>query len=845
MTMTTIQASTLGGLLTALSQATGGETIQLAPGDYGAITLNRFNFSVPVTIVGGSFSSMVVTVSSGLNFEGTTVNFVPNAASTSDSQAIRVWNSDNIHFNNATLVGGVAVNGVEATATATDSTGNVLGYPVGKGINFATSTNSSITNSDISMFAKGVVLAGGHDLLIDGNNIHNLRTTPISGTVDSNLTISNNHTWDSNPWRFGANDHGDRIHIWTNGVAITGLVIANNYLDQGAGAPMLGIYLDDNNAGLGFINVVITGNTLIDGQGQGVLLEHTSGTVSNNTLTWSGYGVAYSNTPRFDINDGSSHINFTNNSGPVSIQAGSTYINLVGQAGLVSEDAAMSAADRETITIDYMVITARNSFTLDATKSDLYFQGGTGDFVGTGNALANKIVGSIGNDTLVGNGGADFLDGKAGNDTYVVDNAGQTISDSGGIDLVKSTTSWTLQTGLENLTYIGAGSATLTGNSSANIIIGGAGADRLIGGGGWDTLQGGLGNDTYVIDNIYQTISDTGGVDTIETSLNWTLQTSIENLTLTGAALTATGNSSANILTGNALNNVLDGMAGADTMYGGAGNDIYIVDNAKDKAIEVVNNVDSGGSDTVKASVATWTLATGIEALIYTGTTAFTGNGNAVANSITGGIGNDILNGLAGNDILIGGAGNDILNGGTGTDTLTGGLGNDIFLFVYGQANGDAITDFGGLGTAAGDVIELRGYGAGTTLSNIIANTYVIHDGITGRDEVINIQGRLDPSDIVFTQVVARTVQGTTIAQLLDPSVEDSAASNFGAIADRPEISDFSGLLDSTDDSALAALGSGGLVFELADTGFGQGGDFDSAALHIANLADPQFLCVA
>lgn len=829
MTVQTVQAANTQDLFAALAQATGGETIVLAPGSYGAVTFSRFNFTVPVTIQGGNFAQMAVLSSTGLNFEGGTVTFVPDATSTSDSQAIRVWSSDNIHFNNMTLIGGLAVNGVDPSATAPDSTGNVLGYPVGKGINFASSSNSSITNSDISIFAKGVVFAGGHDYLVDGNAIHNLRTTPISGSVEANLTISNNRTWDSNPWQYGAQDHGDRIHIWTNGVPITGLVIANNMLDQGAGAPMLGIYLDDNGAKLGFANVLITGNTLIDGQGQGVLLENVSGTVSNNTLIWSGYGVAYNNTPRFDINAGSKNLNFSDNSGPVSIQAGSTNLSFIHQNGMVSEDAAMTAADRDTITIDYMVITARNSYTLDGTTSDLYFEGGTGDFYGVGNALANHIVGSTGNDTLIGNGGADILEGRSGNDTYVVDNIGQTIVDSGGIDLVKTSISWTLQTGLENLTYIGSGGATLTGNSSANIIIGGAGADRLVGAGGADSLQGGLGDDTYVIDNATQLITDTGGIDTIEASLNWVLQTGIENLTLTGSALTATGNSSANILMGNALNNVLDGKAGADTMYGGAGNDSYIVDNAGDKTIELVNGVDSGGIDLVKVSVAAWTLAAGIENLTYTGSAAFTGTGNTLANTITGGAGNDILNGLAGNDTLIGGAGDDVLNGGPGADKLTGGTGFDTFVFVYGQASNDAITDFDGQGTAVGDVIELRGYGEGSTFTYLVGNAYVIHDGITGLDEVISIQGKVVAADVVFTQVVAKTASVAMASSVDMPPATDA---------------------DSSTVAGDTLVGSNGApLFETAGFDSASSDNFvavyDGSALHGNDLAGGTFLAIA
>ena len=94
---------------------------------------------------------------------------------------------------------------------------------------------------------------------------------------------------------------------------------------------------------------------------------------------------------------------------------------------------------------------------------------GAGNFAGTGNTLANVIVGGAGNDTLDdgGVGGADTMNGGAGNDTYFVRNAGETILDSGaGVNTVNTTLlSYTLAGNLQNLTFIGTGNFTGTGNS--------------------------------------------------------------------------------------------------------------------------------------------------------------------------------------------------------------------------------------------------------------------------------------------------------------------------------------------------------------------------------------------
>src|SRR5204862_2077882 len=90
----------------------------------------------------------------------------------------------------------------------------------------------------------------------------------------------------------------------------------------------------------------------------------------------------------------------------------------------------------------------------------------------------------------------------------------------------------------------------ITGNAAANILVGDAGNDTLDGGAGNDNLDGGLGNDVFVV-GTGDVLSDSGGTDTVQSAVNFTLQAGFENLTLLGTAATGTGNSSDNVLTGN------------------------------------------------------------------------------------------------------------------------------------------------------------------------------------------------------------------------------------------------------------------------------------------------------
>jgi Ca2+-binding RTX toxin-like protein len=149
------------------------------------------------------------------------------------------------------------------------------------------------------------------------------------------------------------------------------------------------------------------------------------------------------------------------------------------------------------------------------------------------------------------------MKGGLGDDIYVVDQAGDSVSELAGqgTDKVESAVSFTLGAALENLSLTGGGNINGTGNLFANTMIGNSGANRLDGGGGADTMNGGLGDDTYVVDNVGDVViesSATGGADTVESSVSYTLGSTLELLTLTGGnAINGTGNAQGNTLIGN------------------------------------------------------------------------------------------------------------------------------------------------------------------------------------------------------------------------------------------------------------------------------------------------------
>ncbi len=91
-------------------------------------------------------------------------------------------------------------------------------------------------------------------------------------------------------------------------------------------------------------------------------------------------------------------------------------------------------------------------------------------------------------------------------------------------------------------------------------------------------MIGGLGNDTYVVNMSGDVVTENAneGIDTVLAGVSLVLGVNVENLTLTGTAANATGNTLDNVLTGNSSTNVLSGLDGNDTLDGGVGSDTLV-----------------------------------------------------------------------------------------------------------------------------------------------------------------------------------------------------------------------------------------------------------------------------
>jgi VCBS repeat-containing protein len=277
------------------------------------------------------------------------------------------------------------------------------------------------------------------------------------------------------------------------------------------------------------------------------------------------------------------------------------------------------------------------------------------------------------------------------------------------------------------------------GEQTRHMLVGGTGADRLKGGDGRDLLFGDAG--PALPDDAF---NDFFGEE-------WTPVAGFDDQ--------------------------LDGGAGADVLTGGSGADRFVF-RAGEADRDLVTDFDAAAGDRLeflgwgpnatftyidgdKWEIATFDRET-VEVITLTGVTELPASAYAfveilpaysigstadegfsvsseVNNIVVGAGGRDALTGGELADELYGdegpalpeGAANaftgydndspaegfdDTLDGYGGADRLTGGDGADLFVFYFGEANGDVVTDFD---AAEGDRIEFRGYGENAVLERI------------------------------------------------------------------------------------------------------------------------------
>ena len=512
----------------------------------------------------------------------------------------------------------------------------------------------------------------------------------------------------------------------------------------------------------------------------------------------------------------------------------------------------------------------------------------------TGDAGANTLDGSLGNDILAGGAGADKLIGGDGVDTadYSASTAAVIVNLELGTGKGGDAEGDTLSS-IENL--IGSKfDDVLVGNGSTNVIDGGDGNDTITGGSNDDNLFGGAGNDTFLVEWSYHGDHYDGGsgIDTFSADVpvldgyaqeidlatgtnNWEdTFVNIENLIGGANNDKFWGTDGENSFWGRGGNDLLDGRGGNDKLYGEAGNDTLTGGTGDDL-------LDGGGNDDTLiggAGADTLVGGDGVDLADYSasaaGVTVNLGTGVGSGGdaegdkilgveNVTGSKFNDVLTGDAGANKLLAGDGDDVLVGSGGGDLMDGGAGGDAA--DYSKSTAGVIvnlaTGLGSGGFAEGDKLvgieNLVGSAFADTLTGD-ANANALQAGAgndvligSGGGDVMNGGADVDTADYSNSDaaVIVNLTSGVGVGGFAQGdtliAIENVTGSNFndvltgdaganilkgGAGNDILAVSRGSDTLNGGDgiDTADYALSTGAIVANLAAgtaTGIGSKAD--------------------
>ena len=240
-----------GGVAAAIGRASGGDTISLGTGSHGDVALRGRVFRPPVKVVGRSaanLASISMRDCEGLVFE----NIDVEASETKNSgPLVRLVECRNVELRGLKIAG----------RSDGGATGEVDGVVVSK------SSKIYLNDNQIVRVRNAAGFRGCEFIGVIGNRINNIRTDAIRVAESEKVILSDNYIHD-----FGLfeGDHRDGIQLYTVKGALPSrdVIVERNRIEQGAGAPVQGVFL--RTADARFERIGIRDNFIAGGNHNGI-----------------------------------------------------------------------------------------------------------------------------------------------------------------------------------------------------------------------------------------------------------------------------------------------------------------------------------------------------------------------------------------------------------------------------------------------------------------------------------------------------------------------------------------------------------------------------------------------
>lgn len=301
-------------LMNALAIAKGGDTVELAGGDYGKLDLQ----SAKTFGVKAIYDSAVTIVSanpeerasfSGMDLRGVENLTFDNVVFDSDFTGAAAWvapftiqHSTGITIRNSLFQGELASGTGDPT---------IDGFATGKGLTVEHSFDITIENNEFSTWHRGMTVGGSQNVMVIGNDIHSIRSDGMNFAHVQNVLIEDNYIHDF-VRSTTSGDHADMIQFWTNGGTnpSTDIVIRGNTLDVGSGEETQSIFMrndmvDRSLAGeeMFYRDILIEENVILNNQTHGITIGETDGLIirRNSVLDADSQVSASVATPKINV----------------------------------------------------------------------------------------------------------------------------------------------------------------------------------------------------------------------------------------------------------------------------------------------------------------------------------------------------------------------------------------------------------------------------------------------------------------------------------------------------------------------------------------------------------------
>lgn len=278
-------------LASDLAHAEPGDVLLLEPGLYSTVAVSRVQATAEDPIVLRSrdpnqpaqVSRLSVTNSAHVHLDTMLFDYTFVSGDPSYLRPFQINNSQHIQVSGSVFDGDVA----RGVSEVDDGFGTAFGLGI-RG-----SAHVAIVQNEIRGFFRGLIAHESTDLLVQGNDLYDLRMDGMNFAQVQSVLVEGNHIHDFTR-SLASGDHADFIQFWTNQTTAPSrdIVVRNNLLNSGDGWYTQSIFMrneevDQGRAGreMFYQNVLIENNLIINAHLHGITVGETDGLIiRNNTV---------------------------------------------------------------------------------------------------------------------------------------------------------------------------------------------------------------------------------------------------------------------------------------------------------------------------------------------------------------------------------------------------------------------------------------------------------------------------------------------------------------------------------------------------------------------------------